>query len=71
MASVPQASVEFARQRLGPLSGSAALLIRRWRHEELAARKLVKRGVAEVLILGRDPRVRRDWPNAMASGGAN
>lgn len=55
MASVPQASVEFARQRLGPLSGSAALLIGAGTTSELAARQLVKRGVAEVLILGRDP----------------
>ena len=55
MASVPQASVEFARQRLGTLSGSAALLIGAGTTSELAAKQLVKRGVAEVLVLGRDP----------------
>jgi glutamyl-tRNA reductase len=52
---VPQASVEFARQRLGTLSGSAALLIGAGTTSELAAKQLVKRGVAEVLVLGRDP----------------
>ena len=54
-ASVPQASVEFARQRLGTLSGSAALLIGAGTTSELAAKQLVKRGAAEVLVLGRDP----------------
>jgi glutamyl-tRNA reductase len=55
MASVPQASVEFARQRLGTLSGSAALLIGAGTTSELAAKQLVKRGVSELLVLGRDP----------------
>jgi glutamyl-tRNA reductase len=54
MASVPQASVEFARQRLGTLSGSAALLIGAGTTSELAAKQLVKRGVGELLVLGRD-----------------
>ena len=55
MASVPQASVEFARERLGTLSGSAALLIGAGTTSELAAKQLVKRGAGEVLVLGRDP----------------
>ena len=55
MASVPQASVEFARQRLGTLSESTALLIGAGTVSELAAKQLVKRGVAEVLVLGRGP----------------
>jgi glutamyl-tRNA reductase len=55
VASVPQASVEFARQRLGTLSGSAALLIGAGTTSELAAKQLVKRGVVELLVLGRDP----------------
>ena len=55
MASVPQASVEFARQRLGTLSGSAALLIGAGTVSELAAKQLVKQGIAEVVVLGSDP----------------
>jgi glutamyl-tRNA reductase len=55
MASVPQASVEFARQRLGTLSGSAALLIGAGTTSELAAKQLVKCGISELLVLGRDP----------------
>jgi glutamyl-tRNA reductase len=54
VASVPQASVEFARQRLGTLSGATALLIGAGTTSELAAKQLVKRGIGEVLVLGRD-----------------
>jgi glutamyl-tRNA reductase len=55
MASVPQASVEFARERLGTLIGSIALLIGAGTTSDLAAKQLVKRGVGQVLVLGRDP----------------
>jgi glutamyl-tRNA reductase len=55
VASVPQASVEFARQRLGTLSGSTVLLIGAGTASELAAKQLVRRGVGELLVLGRDP----------------
>jgi len=52
--SVPHASVEFARRRLGTLEGSTALLIGTGRVAELAAGQLAKRGVRELLVLGRD-----------------
>jgi glutamyl-tRNA reductase len=55
IASVPQAGVEFARRRLGTLEGTTALLIGAGRVAELAARQLAKRGVGELLVLGRDP----------------
>ena len=54
VASVPQASVEFARRRLGTLAGSTVLLIGVGRVAELAARQLAKRGLGELLVLGRD-----------------
>ena len=54
VASVPQASVEFARRRLGTLAGSTVLLIGAGRVGELAAGQLSKRGVRELLVLGRD-----------------
>ena len=52
--SVPHASVEFARGRLGTLSQSTVLLIGAGNTAELAAKQLVKRGVAQLLVLGRD-----------------
>jgi glutamyl-tRNA reductase len=55
VASVPQASVEFARRRLGTLVGSTVLLIGAGRVAELAAGQLSKRGVRELLVLGRSP----------------
>jgi glutamyl-tRNA reductase len=54
IASVPQASVEFAHRRLGSLAGSTVLLIGAGRVAELAAAQLSKRGVGELLVLGRD-----------------
>ena len=54
VASVPQASVEFARRRLGPLTGSTVLLIGAGRVAELAAKQLSRQGVHELLVLGRD-----------------
>jgi glutamyl-tRNA reductase len=54
VASVPQASVEFVRQRLGTLSRSTVLLIGAGTMGELAAKHLVKRQAGTVLILGRD-----------------
>jgi glutamyl-tRNA reductase len=54
VASVPHASVELACRRLGSLAGSTALLIGAGRVAELAARQLSKRGVRELLVLGRD-----------------
>jgi glutamyl-tRNA reductase len=53
VASVPQASVEFARQRLGTLSESTVLLIGAGTTGELAAKHLVKHGARELLVLGR------------------
>ena len=54
MASVPQASVELARRRLGTLQGATVLLIGAGRVAELAARQLAKHRVRELLVLGRD-----------------
>ena len=54
IASVPQASVEFARRRLGTLAGSTVLLIGAGRVAELAAVQLSRQGVGELLVLGRD-----------------
>ena len=54
VASVPQASVEFVRRRLGTLQGSTVLLIGVGVTGELAAKHLVKHGVGELLVLGRD-----------------
>jgi glutamyl-tRNA reductase len=52
--SVPHASVELARRRLGTLSRSTVLLIGAGNTGELAAKQLVKCGVAQLLALGRD-----------------
>ena len=54
-ASVPHASVEFARERLGTLSESTVLLIGTGTTGELAAKQLVKRGARQLLVLGRTP----------------
>jgi glutamyl-tRNA reductase len=54
VASVPQASVEFACRRLGTVMRSTALLIGAGNMGELAAKQLVKRRVGELLVLGRD-----------------
>jgi glutamyl-tRNA reductase len=55
VASVPQASIEYVRQRLGTLSRSTVLLIGAGTTAELAAKHLVKHGAREILVLGRDP----------------
>jgi glutamyl-tRNA reductase len=54
VASVPQASVEFVRQRLGTLSEFTVLLIGAGTTGELAAKHLAKHGARELLVLGRD-----------------
>ena len=54
VASVPQASVDFARRRLGTLSQSTALLIGAGNTAELTAKQLVKCGVGQLLVAGRD-----------------
>jgi glutamyl-tRNA reductase len=54
VASVPHASVEFIRHRLGTLSNSTVLLIGAGTTGELAAKHLVKHGVRELLVFGRD-----------------
>jgi glutamyl-tRNA reductase len=54
VASVPHASVEFARRRLGTLDGSTVLLIGAGTIAELTAKHLAKYGVRELLVLGRD-----------------
>jgi len=53
VASIPQASVDFAHRRLGTLTGSTVLVIGAGRVAELAAGHLCKRGVRELLVLGR------------------
>lgn len=53
--SAPYAGVELARQRLGTLSRSAALLIGTGDMAQLAAKQLIKRGAKELLVLGRAP----------------
>jgi glutamyl-tRNA reductase len=55
VASVPHAAVDLARERLGTLRGSSVLLIGAGAVNELAAKHLVKHGVRELLLLGRDP----------------
>ena len=52
--SVPHASVEFARRRLGSLRGSTVLLIGAGNTAELAAKELRRRNTGRLLILGRD-----------------
>jgi glutamyl-tRNA reductase len=53
-ASLPQASVELARQRLGTLDRSTALLIGAGATGELAAKQLAQHDVGELLVLGRN-----------------
>ena len=55
LTSVPQASVEFARRRLGSPAFATVLLIGAGRMAELAAAELSRHGVRELLVLGRDP----------------
>jgi glutamyl-tRNA reductase len=54
VASIPQASVEFAGRHLGTLTRSTVLLIGAGNMGELAAKQLAKWQVAELLVLGRD-----------------
>jgi glutamyl-tRNA reductase len=54
VASIPQASVEFACRHLGTLTRSTVLLIGTGNMGELAAKQLVKRGAGELLVLGRN-----------------
>ena len=54
VASVPQATVEFARQRVGTLGDSTVLLIGAGTVGDLAAKHLSKHGARELLVLGRD-----------------
>jgi glutamyl-tRNA reductase len=54
VASIPQASVEFACRHLGTLTRATVLLIGAGNIGELAAKQLVKRRVGELLVLGRD-----------------
>jgi glutamyl-tRNA reductase len=55
VASVPHASVEFARVRLGTLTQATVLLIGTGTIGELAAKALVKRGANQLLVVGRCP----------------
>jgi glutamyl-tRNA reductase len=55
VASVPHAAVEFARQRLGTLTRSTALLIGAGTTADLASKHLVKQRPRELLVFGRDP----------------
>jgi glutamyl-tRNA reductase len=54
VASVPHASIDFVRQRVGTLTRSTVLLIGAGTTGELAAKHLVKHDVGELLVLGRD-----------------
>jgi glutamyl-tRNA reductase len=54
VASIPHASVDLVRQRLGTLSRSTVLLIGAGITGELAAKQVVKEGARELLVLGRD-----------------
>jgi glutamyl-tRNA reductase len=54
VASVPHAGVELVRQRLGTLNRSTVLLIGAGTIAELAAKQLVRHGVGELLVVGRD-----------------
>jgi glutamyl-tRNA reductase len=53
--SIPNASVEFARRRLGTLRDSSALVIGTGDTAQLAAKHLAKRGAKELLVLSRTP----------------
>ena len=55
VASVPHAGIELARMRLGTLGRSTVLVAGAGSMAELAAKQLVKRGVDQLLVLGRDP----------------
>jgi glutamyl-tRNA reductase len=55
VASVPHATVEFLRQRLGTLSNSTVLLIGAGATSELAAKHLSKHKPRQLLVLGRNP----------------
>ena len=52
-ASVPHASVEFARRRLGTLDKTTVLLVGTGEMTELAAKQLVRHGAKEILVSGR------------------
>jgi glutamyl-tRNA reductase len=54
IASVPQASVELARERLGTLRHSTVLLIGAGTAAALAAKQVSKHGARGLLVLGRD-----------------
>jgi glutamyl-tRNA reductase len=54
VASLPRASVDLVRQRLGTLDGSTVLLIGAGATGELAAKQLAHHGVRELVILGRN-----------------
>jgi glutamyl-tRNA reductase len=54
IASVPQASVELAVERLGTLRHSTVLLIGAGTAAALAAKQVSKHGARELLVLGRD-----------------
>ena len=54
VASVPHASIEFVRTRLGSLGHSTVLLIGAGTTGELAAKHLAKHDPREVLVFGRD-----------------
>jgi glutamyl-tRNA reductase len=54
IASVPQASVELVRERLGTLRHSTVLLIGAGTAAQLAAKQVSKHDARELLVLGRD-----------------
>jgi len=54
LTSVPHASVEFARRRLGTLRHSTVLLIGAGRVGELAAGQIARHGARGLLVVGRD-----------------
>jgi glutamyl-tRNA reductase len=54
VASLPQASVELACQRLGTLHGSTALLIGAGATSALAAKQLARHDLRELLVVGRN-----------------
>ncbi|MGO9891977.1 MAG: glutamyl-tRNA reductase [Solirubrobacteraceae bacterium] len=54
-ASVPYASVEFARRRLGTLDDSTVLVIGTGEMAQLVAKQLIKRGAKQLLVFGRAP----------------
>ena len=52
-ASVPYASVEFVRRRLGTLDDATVVVIGTGEMAELVAKQLVKRGAMQLLVFGR------------------